>query len=250
MARAQSALPEVRKQLHDMAAQFAAVLPAHIPPTKFVRVVITAIQNNPELLDVDRRSLFNACMQAATDGLIPDGRLGAIVVYKDRKRGTKNARWMPMIAGIRQKVRNSGEISDWTAHVVHENDKWDYQEGDDAHILHKPVRGDRGPVIAAYSIAKLRDGDISREWMWIEELNKVREMSQADWGPWSNWTDEMYKKTVARRHSKVLPMSTDIESMFARETENEPAPAVQARPVDDDAARIATMTEALDRLST
>jgi recombination protein RecT len=243
-----SALPEVRMQLDAMAAQFAAVLPKHIPPAKFVRVVVTAIQNNPELLDVDRRSLFNACMRAATDGLIPDGRLGAIVIFKD-KTG-KKAQWLPMIAGIRQKVRNSGEIADWTAHVVHERDQWDYEEGDNPHILHKPVRGDRGPIIAAYSIARLRSGEVSREWMWREELDQVRAVSKAERGPWQQWESEMYRKTVAKRHSKVLPMSTDIEGLFQREQaaeaeHDEPPP----RTISDDERRIATMTDALDHLA-
>ena len=90
--RSSNQLPEVRLKLDAMAAQFAAVLPRHITPAKFVRVVLTAIQNNPELLECDRHSLFNACMRAATDGLLPDGRLGAIVTYKDRKRGVLQVR--------------------------------------------------------------------------------------------------------------------------------------------------------------
>jgi recombination protein RecT len=240
-----SALPEIRMQLDAMAAQFAAVLPKHIPPNKFVRVVITAIQNNPDLLEVDRRSLFNACMRAATDGLLPDGRLGAIVIYKDKKRGIKTAQWLAMIAGLRQKVRNSGEIATWDAHVVHERDHWEYEEGDNPHIYHKPVRGDRGPVVAAYSIARLRSGELSREWMWIEDLDKARAVSSASSGPWQQWPEEMYRKTVAKRHAKVLPMSTDIEGLL---DDGEPPPAAMIKP-DEDNGRIATMVEALDRIS-
>jgi recombination protein RecT len=247
IARQTNALPEVRMQLDAMAAQFAAVLPKHISPAKFVRVVLTAIQNVPELLDVERRSLFNACMRAATDGLLPDGRLGAIVIFKDKSRG-KIAQWMPMIAGLRQKVRNSGEIIDWNAHVVHERDHWDYSEGDNPHIIHKPVRGDRGPVIAAYSVARLKSGEVSREWMWIEELDKVRRVSRSgEGGPWATWTDEMYRKTVARRHAKVLPMSTDLEGVFEREDKDGP-PDSTIKP-DEDNGRITTMVEALDRIS-
>src|SRR5712671_3442422 len=101
-------IAEVRLQLDTMLGQFAAVLPKHITAERFGRVVLTAIQNNPELLDCDRRSMWNAAMRAANDGLLPDGRLGAIVIYK--VSGIKRAQWLPMIAGLRQKVRNSGEI--------------------------------------------------------------------------------------------------------------------------------------------
>jgi recombination protein RecT len=246
MAYQASAIAEVRLQLDNMLGQFAAVLPKHITAERFGRVVLTAIQNTPELLECDRRSLWNAAMRAANDGLLPDGRFGAIVIYKTG--GTKRAQWLPMIAGIRQKVRNSGEIATWEAHVVHERDQWEYEEGDNPHILHRPVRGDRGPVIAAYSIAKLKSGELSREWMWIEELDKVRKVSKAERGPWQDWTEEMYKKTVCKRHAKVLPMSSDLDDLLRRPDE----------PDDDDGKeqpsmapqRLGSMTDALDMIAT
>lgn len=150
-----NAISEVRLQLDNMIGQFAAVLPKHIPADRFGRVVLTAVQTSPELLNVERRSLWNACMKAAQDGLLPDGRLAALVVFKDKRRGPI-AQYMPMIAGIRQKVRNSGEVATFDAHVVHEKDLFDYELGDDPHIVHRPVRGERGKIIAAYSVATSR----------------------------------------------------------------------------------------------
>jgi recombination protein RecT len=151
-------------------------------------------------------------------------------------------------------VRNSGELADWNAHVVHERDTWDYEEGDNPHIYHRPVRGDRGAVIAAYSVARFRTGELSREWMWIEELDKVRATSKAKAGPWQDWTDEMYKKTVAKRHSKVLPMSSDLDDLLRRPDEPETSgadqsggvtlPAVERQPPPP-----AALSEALDALT-
>ncbi len=74
-------IAEVRYQLNNMEDQFKAALPAHIPAERFMRVVMTAVQNNPDLLKADRRSLWNSAMKAAQDGLLPgwqrrcDGRL-------------------------------------------------------------------------------------------------------------------------------------------------------------------------------
>jgi len=223
---------EIRHQLDGMAQQFAAALPKHIPVERFSRVVMTAIQNTPDLIaKVDRRSLFNAAVRAAQDGLLPDGREGAIVPYKGR------AQWMPMVAGLRKKVRNSGEIATWEVQVVYENDEWDYQLGDEPFIRHKPTIGPPGPVIAAYSIATLKTGEKSREVMPVWAIEKVREKSQTkDSGPWVQWYEEMCRKTVARRHSKVLPMSTDLDDLlrrddelydFAGEKRDEPAKAVE-----------------------
>lgn len=215
MSQAENANPiqVVRMQLNKMEGEFSHALPAHIPVARFMRVVMTAVQNNPDLLRTDRRSLFNAAMRAAQDGLLPDGRDGAIVPYKG------DAQWMPMIGGIRKKVRNSGEIVSWDVQAVYENDDFDFQLGDDPMIYHKPKLGDRGKIIAVYSIATLKGGEKSRDVMGIDEVEKIRAISRSKNGPWANPTfyPEMAKKTVARRHSKVLPMSTDLDDLLRRD---------------------------------
>lgn len=209
----------LRHELQTMESQFKAALPAHIPVERFMRVVMTAVQNNPRLANAERRSLWNACMRAAQDGLLPDGREGAIVDYKTDSGPI--AQWLPMLAGLRKKVRNSGEIATWDAHVVHERDKFTFQLGDDPHIEHQPsLEDDPGAVIAAYSVATLKSGEKSREVMSAAEIEKVRERSRAKkGGPWFTDYDEMCRKTVARRHSKSLPMSTDLDDLIRRDDE-------------------------------
>jgi recombination protein RecT len=215
----------LRNQLESMGAQFQAALPAHIPVERFKRVVMTAIQNNPDLVNADRHSLWNATMRAAQDGLLPDGREGAMVIYNTKAKANgkevwvQAVQWMPMIAGVRKKVRNSGEISTWDAHVVHAKDAFEYELGDDPFIKHKPcMDGDPGPVIAAYSVATLKSGEKSREVMTRGQIEKVRAVSKSKDGPaWRDWYEEMCRKVVARRHSKVLPMSTDLDDLMRRD---------------------------------
>lgn len=207
----------LKEQIDARESEYKAALPSHIPVEKFKRVLLTAVSQNPKLVQCERRSLFNACMLAAQDGLLPDGREGAIVPFNDKKRGLV-AQWFPMIAGLRKKVRNSGEIATWDCNIVYERDAFDFELGDEPRIYHRPNLGDRGSPIAAYSIAVLKSGEKSREVMSISEINKIRARSLArDSGPWVTDFSEMARKTVARRHSKVLPMSTDIEGIFHRD---------------------------------
>jgi recombination protein RecT len=249
-----NAVAEVRTQLDTMLGQFASVLPKHIPVERFGRTVLTAVQTNPDLLNVERRSLWNACMKAAQDGLLPDGRLGALAIYKDKRRGPI-AQWLPMIAGIRQKVRNSGEIATWEVHTVHERDLFDYELGDEPRIVHRPVRGNRGPIIAAYSVCVLKSGERSREVMWVDEINEIRQRSRAsDSGPWVSDFGEMCKKTVAKRHAKVLPMSTDLDDLLRRDDE-EPGPGVgpavqppPSRSLTDALNMVASLPEGSDQV--
>jgi recombination protein RecT len=126
---------------------------------------------------------------------------------------------MPMIGGLRKKVRNSGEIATWDVHAVYENDAFDFELGDDPYIKHKPALGKRGRIVAVYSVATLKGGEKSRDVMTIEEVEAIRAKSRSAKGPWSDPTfyPEMAKKTVARRHAKVLPMSSDLDDLIRRD---------------------------------
>lgn len=219
-------IDEVRKSLTAMSPEFEKALPKHVSVDKFQRVVMTSLQQNQDILNTDRRTLFMACTRAAQMGLLPDGREGAIVKYGNQ------AQFLPMVAGLMKMVRQSGEISAWSVQTVHENDDFDYQMGDEEFIRHKPALKNRGALVGAYSIVTLKDGEKSREFMNAEEIDAIRQRSRSkDAGPWKTDTAEMFKKTVVRRHVKRLPLSTDLDGIndedFIVET---PAPAAEPAP--------------------
>jgi recombination protein RecT len=252
--RAVPAVQALRDDLNKMADQFRYALPAHIPPERFIRVVMTAVQNNPKLLRCTRQSFFNSCMKCAQDGLLPDGREAALVPYgetEDGQKGSDIAQYLPMILGIRKKVRNSGTLSDWNVQVVQEGDQFDYQLGDNPFIHHKPApHGGRSrPVLFAYSIATFPDGTKSREVMNIDQIKDIQSKSKAKRGPWSDpiFFPEMARKTVARLHSKQLPMSTDLDTLMRRDDDlyDFKAARVPAKPAAP-ATRPSSITEALD----
>lgn len=212
-----------RKEAVAMEREFSRALPPHIPVERFLRVVTTAVQTSSaskftDLLECNRRSLWQACMRAAQDGLLPDGREGAVIKYGD------DAQWVPMVAGIRKKARNSGEISTWDVHCVYKNDKFVLKLGDEPSIEHTyDLAQPRGELIGAYSVALLKDGSKSYEVMSIDEIRAIRDRSQA-WKayvakkikttPWSTDEAEMARKTVAKRHAKQLPSSADLDDLI------------------------------------
>lgn len=201
----------IRQNLTQMAPELKAALPAHVTPEKFTRVAMTAIQNNPDLQNADRRSLFGAIVRLAQDGLLPDGREAALVLFGNK------AQAMPMIAGVLKKVRQSGEVAKVSAQVVYENDLFTVRYGFDEDVEHSPPALDkpRGKAIGAYATAVLKDGSRLLEVMSLEEIEKVRSVSRSGQkGPWAQWWGEMARKTVMRRLSKRLPMSTDLEELI------------------------------------
>jgi len=214
----------IRQNLTALAPEFKAALPAHVSVEKFSRVAMTAIQNNPDLVDADRRSLFGAVVRLAQDGLLPDGREAALVIFntKDKSGGwTKKVQAMPMIAGILKKIRQSGDVAKISAQVVYENDHFVVSYGFDEDVTHTPppLGQPRGKPIGAYATAVLKEGEKLLEVMDLETINKIRNVSRSkDKGPWADWWDEMARKTVMRRLSKRLPMSTDLEeTIFSRD---------------------------------
>jgi recombination protein RecT len=46
-----------------MESQFSLALPKHMPVERFMRVVLTAVNGNPDLLNADRQSLFESAMK-------------------------------------------------------------------------------------------------------------------------------------------------------------------------------------------
>lgn len=206
-----------------MREQIRMALPNHIPVERFERVAVTAVQQNPDLLNpqkVERQSLFGALVKAAQDGLLPDGREGAIVPFRGK------AQWMPMVAGIMAKVRRSGEIANWETAAVFEKDAFERLLGDDQRIYHKPYEeGDPGQVVGAYSIVTFKDGSKSRDYMPRWRIEKAREQNPIGKNSlmWTKFYDEGAVKTVIRHHAKRLPMSTDVEALFERDESMTPA---------------------------
>lgn len=229
-----------QSQLESRAREIQMALPAHIKPDKFQRTILTAVAQNPDLLKADRQSLILACYKAAQDALLPDGREAAFVTFNTRQkvdgewRSVKLVQYMPMVYGLRKKVLQSSEVVSLEVNVVYraelEKNTFLYEVGIEPPLRHRPSldlsaeETTDDQIVAAYSIATMKDGTKSYEVMRRFEIDKVRQVSQtgavgkttrqddpiAPKGPWVDWFAEMAKKTVMRRHAKTLPMSGDV----------------------------------------
>lgn len=238
-AQAVQAEPKtLTQELDILKPQLEMVLPKHVSADKFMRVVMTAIAQSPDLRAADRQSLLTACVKCATDGLVPDGREAALVIFNSKvkakeigpngreitvERWVKKVQYMPMVRGIQKLVRNSGELLSLGTNVVHEQDVFRYWIDDAGeHLTFEPNMkvADRGKPLCAYAIAKTKDGGVYVEVMSLGQIEQVRSVSKAkDDGPWTAWWGEMARKTVVRRLSKRLPMSTDLEQVIQRDDE-------------------------------
>jgi recombination protein RecT len=75
-------------------------------------------------------------------------------------------------------------------------------------------------MLCVFAIAKTKDGGVYIEVMSRSQIEQVRSISRSgNNGPWASWFGEMARKTVIRRLSKRLPMSTDLAAIIQRDDE-------------------------------
>lgn len=190
---------------------------------KFVRVCLNAVQANPAVLNADRRSLLLACLRAAQDRLLPDGREAVLNIFstKEKRDGrevyVEKVQYMPMAYGLIQKIYEAGATY-VDAVAVYKEDIFEYSRGDDPKILHVPFSGDGNPgeVKAAYCIVKLRTGETKREVMFRRDIEAVRNKSKAKDGMmWRDFYDQGAIKSVIHRIVKQLPRSESLDLALA-----------------------------------
>lgn len=249
VATTQQKAPARWKALLDQAMpSIAESLPAHVTKQKFRQVAASAIGSTPmlrECLESNPAAVLSALGQCAADGLLPDGRKAALVPFRDNKRNRLDLTYIPMIAGVLQRMRQSGEVLSITSRVVHKNDTFEIDYGDEDRISHKPcMDGEPGPRIGAYAIIKLKGGETYREFMTAKQIKAVKDASRAKNGPWTGpFEDEMWRKTVLKRAAKYCPFSDDLVSLLDRDNSfYDPDKTIDAAPAPDIRERFAAAT--------
>lgn len=202
-----------------------------IKPEVFLAVARRALTKTPDLMGCTPASLMQAFMNAATDGLPPDGRKAAITYFK-MKDGTKQAQYNPMVQGLMEVAYRSEKFLSIEAQVVYEGDHFEYEKGDNPFIKHKPTAqaAVNRKIINAYAIAKTTNGGIYREVMEKADLDKIRAVSRAQSGPNKDWPEEMARKAPLRRLWKYLPKTPAMDRIEDHDNETYDLEAVVVTP--------------------
>lgn len=201
----------------------ASVLPRHVSADRMVRVVLSAMQSNPGLLECDPGSVVLSVLRAAAYGLEPDGGplgQGYLVPFWSGKNRRKECQFIAGYRGLCKLARNSGEVADIWAEVVYEADRFTYELGLNPTLNH--VRDDDGKDPGAlkyvYAVARFKDGNKRFIVMNKAEIEKIKAVSASKdkngnlVGPWVDWESEQWKKTAVRRICKMLPLSVEDQS--------------------------------------
>ena len=217
----------LRERLLERRDELKAAL-IDIDPDHFIRTLITAARIDPNLQACSFSSLWLAAMRACRDGLLPDGREGSIVPFKDK------ATWIPGYQGLLKRFRRSGECKWITANVVRQGETFEHwidQSGE--HFKHVPgVSNGVAPVELVYAAALTKDGAFYVSVLTMAEIGKIKAESKTarEDSPWRKWPDEMMKKTALRRLSKLLPAGAPDEGEDKEELAPPQLTVVQEEP--------------------
>lgn len=215
--------------------QLAMVLPKHLTPDRMARVACTTIMRNPKLAQCTQESLLNCLMTCSQYGLEPDGRRAHLIPFENRQKNTVECTLIIDWKGLAELALRSGMIAKLHADVICDKDEFEFDMGD---ILHHKIdfKQPRGTPYAAYAMAVTKTGERFVQVMTKDEIESVRNGSQgwkafekgwAKQSPWKDAPGEMWKKTVFRRLSKWLPLSSEYRDL--EDVDNEVQVSVPAK---------------------
>lgn len=214
VAKETSAKKNLLSLIQTMKPQIAKALPSVLTPERFTRMILTAVSSTPQLAECTPASFMGAMMQAAQLGVEPNTPLGQAYLIPYRNHGKLEASFQLGYKGLIDLAYRSGEITDVSAHEVHENDEFEYELGLNEKLYHKPALKNRGPVIAYYAVWHTKNGGHG---IFVASVDDIRAYSKkyskaasSSYSPWSTNFDAMAKKTVLKQALKYAPLKTEF----------------------------------------
>lgn len=198
----------------SMEGQIKKALPSVITPERFTRMVLTALSTTPRLQECTPKSFLGAMMMAAQLGVEPNTPLGQAYLIPYKNHGVLECQFQIGFKGLIDLAYRSGEVTDISAHAVHENDVFEYELGLTPKLRHVPAMKERGEVVMYYAVFHTKSGGYGFEVMSrddvIQHMNEFSKAAGKGFSPWQTHFDEMAKKTVVKKVLKYAPLKTEF----------------------------------------
>jgi recombination protein RecT len=184
-------------------------------PERFARIALTAVNQNPDLAKCTPASFAGALLTCCQLGLEPNTPLGQayLIPYRNYKTGAYEVQYQVGYKGLIDLAHRSGELKSIEAHVVYENDEFEFEFGLDPKLKHIPTKdAEKGNIVWVYAVYHLVNGGYGFEVMSKADIEKHRnKYSKAKNSPaWTDSWDEMAKKTVVKKALKYAPLKSEF----------------------------------------
>jgi len=194
--------------------RFLAIDPERFEPEKeFARQLFIS---NELLRKCDPKSIYNAVVNIAATGATLNPALQQAYLIPRKGKCCLDFSYR----GLIQLAVDSGSVLDMDASCVYENDTFSFEYGLDPKLKHIPALGDRGAFTYVYAKAILLSGIKKFIVLDKPEIEKIRQSAQTQ-KVWSEWYDEMARKTAIKKLYKMLPQSNKMSHAIMVVNEHE-----------------------------
>lgn len=203
-------LDEVRTEIE------AALADSGINVDRYMRVLKSAPLGEPRLLLVDPAELLSAYIGCAQLGLEPNSVLEhcflrAIPIPDSRACAVE---FIMGYKGMIALAYRSPQIESIEAHVIHQFDRFQFEQGTDSYLMHDwEIDEPRGDPKGYYGIVRFTNGGRPRFWpISLAEIEEHKAYSPTANDPGSLWNTrpiQMALKTVIRIMFPMLPITAE-----------------------------------------
>ncbi len=191
---------------------------------RFQRMAQLAVLRDPNLLQATKKSLLLAILWCAQKNLEPGVEDGAWL-SPFKVKGVLTVTPIPGYKGLVTRAIEVKAALSVDPVAVYENDDFYYCYGLEPDLTHTPPKlgDDRGELIGAYVTITLPNGEKKFKVMDRPQIEKHRNAGAAwrnnpDSGPWADWTEAMFLKTVIKQGLKTVPMSAELRDLLSEDS--------------------------------
>jgi recombination protein RecT len=206
-----------KDDLQDIVPYLESLLPGKGQVARFQRMAQFAVLRDPKLLECTKKSLLLALLWCAQKNLEPGVEDGCWLIPFSGKVTP-----IPAYKGLVNKAIEVGAALSVDPVAVYENDDFYYCFGMEPDLRHIPPKlgTSRGNLIGAYVTITLPNNEKKFRVMDREEIEKHRNAGAAwkakpNTGPWEEWEESMFLKTVIKQGLKTVPMAADMRDLLA-----------------------------------
>lgn len=179
---------------------------------KFLNAVVYSVRKIPALLECDKQSVFQAFMTCAEFELYPSSAGGEayVIPYKGK------AQFQLGYQGLITLGYRSG-VESLSTGIVRKGDVFEYEEGLEPKLVHKPKLDEDGEPIAAYAVGNVKGQRLFKV-LSKAKIYNFKKLSQGAASPYSPWNSSdkdpelwMWRKTALRQLFKLLPKNDTVQ---------------------------------------
>lgn len=192
---------------------------------RFLTGAVEYVRRVPKLLDCDGISLMMAFVQSAQFRFMPSGVGGEAYVIPYGR----DAKFQLGYQGIITLLYRTNKVAGISSNIIFENDVFEYEEGLEARLVHKPAMfgKKKGKAIGVYTVAEMIGGAKTFKVMDEEAIMAIKNLSKAKASKESPWNSDkdpelwMWKKTCLIQHAKLLPKTQELQAAIEKDYEGE-----------------------------